>query len=154
VGKSSIVNALTGEQHFRTAEVRESDSRGRHTTTHRELILLPEGGALIDTPGMRELQLWAGEDALDQVFDEIAALAAACRFSDCSHTVEHSCAVQQALAAGTLSEARWQSYRKLRSEVRRHQSLADPLAAQLEKRKLRNLHQAVKQIYKTRKHRT
>ncbi len=154
VGKSSIVNCLTGETRLRTAEVRESDSRGRHTTTHRELIPLPEGGALIDTPGMRELQLWAGEEALDQVFDEIAALAAACRFSDCSHTVEHSCAVQQALAAGTLSEARWQSYRKLRSEVRRHQSLADPLAAQQEKRKLRNLHQAVKEIYKSRKHRS
>jgi ribosome biogenesis GTPase len=153
VGKSSIVNCLIGEDRLRTFAVRENDSRGRHTTTHRELIVLPEGGALIDTPGMRELQLWAGEDALDQVFDEIAALAAQCRFGDCSHTVERGCAVQEALANGTLAPDRWESYAKLRREVRRHESMADPLIAREEKRKLRNLHKAVKEIYKTRKHR-
>jgi len=152
VGKSSIVNCLTGDDRLRTAEVRESDSRGRHTTTHRELIVFAGGGALIDTPGMRELQLWAGEDALDEVFDEVAELSAGCRFSDCSHLAEIGCAVQEALAGGTLSADRWQSYLKLRAEIRRHESMADPLAAQQQKRKLRNLHQAVKQIYKTRKH--
>jgi len=153
VGKSSIVNCLAGEERLRTAEVRESDSRGRHTTTHRELIVLPEGGALIDTPGMRELQLWAGEDALEQVFDEVAALAAECRFGDCSHGSELGCAVQQALADGTLARDRWQSYAKLRAEVRRHESMADPLIAREQKRKLRNMHKAVKEIYKSRKHR-
>jgi ribosome biogenesis GTPase len=102
---------------------------------------------------MRELQLWAGEDALEQVFDEIAALGAACRFGDCSHVSEAGCAVQQALAEGTLSPERWQSYLKLRSEVRRHESLADPLLAAQQKRKLRNMHQSIKEIYKTRKHR-
>ena len=114
VGKSSVVNCLLGEDRLRTAEVRESDSRGRHTTTHRELIPLPGGGALIDTPGMRELQLWAGEDAVDQAFDEIASLAAGCRFRDCMHTGEKGCAVQSALADGSLSGDRWESYRKLK----------------------------------------
>jgi ribosome biogenesis GTPase len=153
VGKSSIVNCLAGEDRLRTAEVRESDSRGRHTTTHRELIVLPEGGLLIDTPGMRELQLWAGEDALEQVFDEIAVLAESCRFGDCSHRGEPGCAVQLALDNGTLAAERWQSYLKLRSEVRRHESMADPLLAAQQKRKLRNMHQSIKEIYKLRKHR-
>ena len=153
VGKSSIVNCLAGEDRLRTAEVRESDSRGRHTTTHRELIVLPGGGALIDTPGMRELQLWAGEEALDQVFDEVAALAAECRYSDCSHTGDQGCKVQEALADGTLAMDRWQSYVKLRKEVQRHESMADPLLAHRQKRKLRAMHQAVKEIYKSRKHR-
>ena len=153
VGKSSIVNCLVGEERLRTAEVRESDSRGRHTTTHRELIALPEGGALIDSPGMRELQLWAGEEALDQVFDEVAALAAECRFADCSHTVEAGCAVQEALADGRLGADRWESYVKLRKEVRRHESMADPLIAQEEKRKLRVMYRGIKEMYKGRKHR-
>jgi ribosome biogenesis GTPase len=153
VGKSSIVNCLVGDNLLRTAAVRESDSRGRHTTTHRELIVLPEGGALIDTPGMRELQLWATEDSLDQVFDEVAELAASCRFSDCSHTGDAGCAVQEALADGRLAADRWASYLKLRTEVRRHETMADPLKASLEKRKLRNMLQACKQVYKTRKHR-
>jgi ribosome biogenesis GTPase len=153
VGKSSIVNRLIGEDRLRTAEVREHDSRGRHTTTQRELIPLPEGGALIDTPGMRELQLWAGEDSLGQVFDEIATLAAACRFSDCTHGAERGCAVQEALAAGTLAADRWQSYLKLQSEIRRHESRADPLVAREEKRKLKVMFRRVKDIYKSPKHR-
>lgn len=153
VGKSSLVNCLTGEHLLRTAEVRSSDSRGRHTTTHRELIPLPGGGALIDTPGMRELQLWAGEDAVDRAFDEIAALAAECRFRDCTHTAEQGCAVQDALAGGALSPARWESYRKLRGEAQRHEALADPLLALERKRKWKHIHKAQKDIYKLPKHR-
>ena len=153
VGKSSIVNCLAGDERLRTGEVRESDSRGRHTTSHRELIVLPGSGLLIDTPGMRELQLWAGQEALEEVFDEVAALAAACRFGDCSHLSEHGCAVQQALTEGSLAPERWQSYLKLRAEIRRHESMADPLLAAQQKRKLRNMHQSIKEIYKTRKHR-
>jgi len=153
VGKSSVVNCLFGEDRLRTAEVRESDSRGRHTTTHRELIPLPEGGALIDTPGMRELQLWVGGDAVDQAFDEITSLAAGCRFRDCMHTAEKGCAVQSALAEGSLANDRWQSYLKLRGEAERHEALADPLLALERKRKWKRIHKAVKDIYKSPKYR-
>jgi ribosome biogenesis GTPase / thiamine phosphate phosphatase len=142
VGKSSIVNALLGEDRLRTNTVRAHDSRGRHTTTHRELIPLPQGGALIDTPGMRELQLWASDESVDAVFDEIAALASECRFRDCSHTVEKGCAVLGALNAGTLDPARLASYRKLLGEARRHERLADPLAALAQKRKWKAIHKA------------
>jgi ribosome biogenesis GTPase len=153
VGKSSLVNCLTGENRLRTAEVRETDSRGRHTTTQRELIPLPAGGALIDTPGMRELQLWAGESAVDQTFDEIASLAEECRYRDCSHTGEPGCAVESALGDGTLAPERWESYRKLRGEAQRHEALADPLLAQERKRKWKRLHKAARDIYKSGKHR-
>jgi ribosome biogenesis GTPase len=153
VGKSSLVNCLLGQSLLRTAEVRESDSRGRHTTTHRELIPLPGGGALIDTPGMRELQLWAGEDAVDRAFDEIATLAAGCRYRDCTHTAEQGCAVQNALEEGALAPERWQSYRKLRGEAQRHEALADPLLALQCKRKWKQMHKAARDIYKSPKHR-
>jgi ribosome biogenesis GTPase / thiamine phosphate phosphatase len=153
VGKSSLVNCLLGEERLRTAEVRESDSRGRHTTTHRELIPLPGGGALIDTPGMRELQLWAGEDAVDRAFDEIANLAGECRYRDCAHTGEHGCAVQKALVDGSLAPERWESYRKLRGEAQRHETMSDPLLALEHKRKWKNMHKAAKEIYKSPKHR-
>src|SRR6185295_512492 len=106
-----------GDERLRTQEVRESDSRGRHTTTHRELVPLPTGGALIDTPGMRELQLWAGYDSLDSAFGDVAELALQCHFRDCSHGVENGCAVQAALGDGRLDPERWQSYLKLRAEI-------------------------------------
>ena len=153
VGKSSLVNCLLGEDRLRTAEVRESDSRGRHTTSHRELIELPAGGALIDTPGMRELQLWAGEDAVDRAFDEIALLAAGCRYRDCTHTGEPGCAVESALGEGSLAPERLQSYRKLRGEAQRHEALADPLLALERKRKWKQIHKAARDIYKSPKHR-
>jgi ribosome biogenesis GTPase len=153
VGKSSIVNGLLGEERLATREVRADDSRGRHTTTHRELIPLLDGGALIDTPGMRELQLWAGEDSVDVVFDEIAELAGRCRYRDCRHGEEQGCAVQAAVVDGTLDAARLASYEKLRREARRHDLLADPLAAMEEKRKLKAMHRAAKEIYRTRKSR-
>jgi ribosome biogenesis GTPase len=151
VGKSSIVNGLLDEERLPTGEVRADDSRGRHTTTHRELIPLPEGGALIDTPGMRELQLWAGEDSVDVVFDEIAELAAQCRYRDCRHAGEQGCAVREAVEDGSLDAARFTSYEKLRREARRHDLLADPLAATEEKRKLKALHRGVKEMYRQRK---
>jgi ribosome biogenesis GTPase len=148
VGKSAIVNGLLGEERFRTNAVRESDSRGRHTTTHRELIPLPEGGAIIDTPGMRELQLWAGQQSVDQAFDEIAALAAGCRFRDCSHSGENGCAVARAIAAGELSEQRWVSYRKLRAEVKRHEEMSDRVAASESKKKLKAIHRNMRALYR------
>ena len=123
-GKSTIVNGLMSDQSQLTQPVRASDSRGRHTTTSRMLLPLREGGAIIDTPGMRELQLWATEGSLDQVFEEIANLADRCKFGDCSHTNEPGCAVRTALETGGLDPSRWESYRKLQREVRRHQDPA------------------------------
>lgn len=151
VGKSTIANWIIGEERLPTREVRLSDSHGRHTTTHRELIPLAQGGALIDTPGMRELQLWAGQESVDRAFDEIARVAACCRFRDCSHHGEKGCAVEAAVAEGTIDAERWTSYRKLAAEVRRHELMADPLAAQEEKRKLKRMFQAHKQHPKYRR---
>jgi ribosome biogenesis GTPase len=151
VGKSTIANWIIGEERLRTREVRLSDSRGRHTTTHRELIPLAQGGALIDTPGMRELQLWAGQESVDRTFDEITRVAAGCRYRDCSHSGEKGCAVEAALAEGTIDGERWTSYRKLAAEARRHELMADPLAAQEEKRKLKRMFQAHKQHPKYRR---
>lgn len=151
VGKSTIVNVLIGEDRFRTQEVRDSDSRGRHTTTHRELIPLERGGALIDTPGMRELQLWAGHESIDLTFDEIAAIAAECRYRDCSHSREPGCAIQSALSDGRIDPGRWQNYLKLLAEARRHEQLSDPLSAHEQKRKLKVMMKQVKEIYKAKK---
>jgi ribosome biogenesis GTPase / thiamine phosphate phosphatase len=151
VGKSTMVNRLLGEERMRTREVRLSDSRGRHTTTHRELMPLEAGGALIDTPGMRELQLWAGEASVEQAFADVAVLAERCRYRDCSHAGEPGCAVAEALASGRLAQERWESYRKLRGEARRHELLADPLAAREQKRKWKRMHQAAREFYKSRR---
>ncbi|NND35735.1 MAG: ribosome small subunit-dependent GTPase A, partial [Gammaproteobacteria bacterium] len=119
VGKSTLTNTLTGE-HLETRAVREDDQRGRHTTTSRSMHRLPQGGWLIDTPGMRELQLVDVGAALDDVFAEVAALAGRCRFSDCVHESEPGCAVQAAIAGGTLDPARLRRYRKLQSENTRN----------------------------------
>lgn len=144
VGKSAIVNCLLGEEKLRTGEVRESDSRGRHTTTQRELIQLPGGGILIDTPGMRELQLWAGRDSVDRTFDEIAEIVTACRFRNCSHSGESGCAVMSALAEGVVSDERWQSYRKLTAEAKRHEELTNPLAAAERKKRDKAIHKGLR----------
>jgi ribosome biogenesis GTPase len=116
VGKSTIVNRLIGHDLLRTRDVRESDSRGRHTSTGRQLVLLPGSGVLIDTPGMRELQLWETGDAAAGVFAEIDALAGECRFRDCRHRQEPGCAVRRAVDAGVLSGGRLDSYHKLQDE--------------------------------------
>jgi ribosome biogenesis GTPase len=115
VGKSTIVNALVGEERLATQEVRADDHRGRHTTSHRELIVLPAGGVVLDTPGMRELQLWEAD--LEQTFGDVEEIAARCRFTDCAHESEPECAVREALADGTLDSERWQSYVKLQREL-------------------------------------
>jgi ribosome biogenesis GTPase / thiamine phosphate phosphatase len=150
VGKSTLVNRMLGEERFLTNEVRESDSRGRHTTTHRELVPLPEGGALIDTPGMRELQLWASQDSVEATFEEIAEIASGCRYRDCTHAGEKGCAVASALADGVVSEDRMESYRKLRAEAKHHEVMTDKFAALEQKRKWKVIHKAAKKLYRDR----
>ncbi|HEY0178698.1 MAG TPA: ribosome small subunit-dependent GTPase A [Dokdonella sp.] len=130
-GKSTLTNTLFGEARQATGAVRARDGRGRHTTTHRALIMLPSGGCLIDTPGMRELKL-TGDEALDRGgFADVEALAAECRFGDCTHRSEPGCAVQAALADGRLEPAHWQNYLKLRDELA---AAGDSLEAQLRRR--------------------
>ena len=117
-GKSTMVNWLSGKNLQLTQDIREGDSRGRHTTTHREMFVLPEGGIIVDTPGMRELQLWEDDGGLDLAFGDISALAADCRYSDCSHEREEGCAVLEAVASGALEEKRLLNYRKTQKELR------------------------------------
>jgi ribosome biogenesis GTPase len=118
VGKSTLLNRLCGEDIQRTGEVRAGDGRGRHTTSYAQLFRLPQGALCIDTPGLREIQLWEAEQGLDGAFPELEALAAGCRFGDCRHgPAQPGCQVQSALAAGTLAADRWQGFLKLRGEL-------------------------------------
>jgi len=118
VGKSSLLNALMGQDVMEVKAIREDDSRGRHTTTHRQLFLLPSGAMVIDTPGMRELGLFESDDGLSAGFADVEALFARCRFNDCRHQSEPGCAVTAALADGTLSRERWESYQNQQREAR------------------------------------
>ena len=115
-GKSTLINALLGQERFATTDVREDDSRGRHTTTHRQLVLLPSGGLLVDTPGMRELALY-DDEGIDMVFSDIDAMAVECRFKDCSHQGEPGCAVRDAVDRGEIPAERLEHYLKLRAEA-------------------------------------
>jgi len=135
VGKSTLVNAILGREHLRTGAVREDDSRGRHTTTHRELVRLPGGGLLIDTPGIRSLGVAGAADGMDSAFADIAELATGCRFRDCRHEHEPGCAVRQALTDGRLSQARFASHRKLEREAAHIARSSDPLLRAAERRK-------------------
>lgn len=139
VGKSTLINQLTGDDHLKVQTVREHDDRGRHTTTHRELILLPGGGLVLDTPGMRELQLWDGDDSLQLVFDDIEALAEKCFFSDCRHQDEPRCAVREALRAGTIDTGRYEGYEKLQKELKYQARRRDKLSEIVEKKKWKKL---------------
>jgi ribosome biogenesis GTPase len=117
VGKSTIINRLVGEDVQKTREVRDADSKGRHTTTHRELVALPGGGLVIDTPGMRELQLWDVTEAVRETFEDVEALAPLCHFTDCRHRDEPRCAVKAAVDEGRLAPERLESYLKLQDEL-------------------------------------
>ena len=138
VGKTTLVNSLIGTD-LAVAEVREDDRRGRHTTTHRELIVAPGRGVVIDTPGMRELQLWADEEGLGTAFEDVEALAARCRFTDCRHRTEPGCAIRTALDDGTLESARWQSYVKLQKELRYLERRQDHRARMIERDKWKRI---------------
>ncbi|MFN3236364.1 MAG: ribosome small subunit-dependent GTPase A [Pseudomonadales bacterium] len=117
VGKSTLINQLLGYEHFKTGAVRDTDSKGRHTTTHRELCPIPNGGMIIDTPGMRELQVWSDEHHLAETFDDVEDLTRFCKFTDCQHQSEPGCAIQAAITSGDLLEERWQSYQKYLREL-------------------------------------
>ena len=128
VGKSTLINALARDDALPTGEVREKDSKGRHTTTRRELVSTPAGAMVIDTPGMRELQLWDAEMGVDEAFPDITALALRCRFGNCGHSNEPGCAVRAAREGGELAGDRWASYHKLKAEqaaeTRKHDKTA------------------------------
>jgi ribosome biogenesis GTPase len=143
VGKSTLVNALLGEERQATAAVRDDDSRGRHTTTHRELFALPGGALLVDTPGIRSLEVAGADEGVETAFDDIAELAQACRFSDCRHDTEPGCAVRAALADGTLSADRLASQRKLDRELAFSERKGDPRAQAEERRRWRIIHKSV-----------
>jgi ribosome biogenesis GTPase len=151
VGKSTIINRLVGRDVQKTRDIRESDSKGRHTTTHRELVFLPNGGFVIDTPGMRELQLWDVGDAVSETFDDIEALAPECRFTDCRHREEPRCAVKAAVEEGKLSAARLESYLKLQDELGYLARQQDERAQLEEKRRSKIMGKALKQHLKTKR---
>jgi len=151
VGKSTLANRLLGQTLQEMQEVRANDSRGRHTTTARQLFVLPGGALLMDTPGLRELQLWDADDGLAQTFADIDALAEQCRFSDCRHEGEPGCAVEAAMNAGTLDQARLENRRKLLREQEFLRRKVDPQARQVEKHRVKQLMRGVRRIYRDRK---
>ncbi|MGY0694330.1 ribosome small subunit-dependent GTPase A [Virgibacillus sp. FSP13] len=144
VGKSTLVNKLFGGTVQETNDIREADSKGRHTTTHREMFILPNGALLIDTPGMRELQLWEGDSAIETTFQDIDALAKECRFTDCQHDTEPGCRVQEALESGELVNERFQSYLKLQRELAFEKRKRDQKARLEEKNKWKKVSKELK----------
>lgn len=146
VGKSTLINALLGADLLATAPVRQSDNRGRHTTTHRELIFLPNGAMVIDTPGMRELQLWEADEGVQVTFDEIETLARDCRFRDCRHQNEPGCAVRAAAEAGKLQPGRLASMNKLQKELAWFDRQQDQLAINEEKRRWKVIHKSARRF--------
>jgi len=135
-----------GEELQRTAEVRESDSRGRHTTTHRELIVLKTGGLVIDTPGMRELQLWDAGTSLGETFSDVESIAASCHFSDCRHESEPGCAVRTAIDDGTLDRNRFDNYLKMEKEIEYLDSRMDTKLHLKRKDREKKIHRAFRTI--------
>ena len=148
VGKSTLVNALMGYERQRTGAVRDDDSRGRHTTTYRELVRLPGGALLIDTPGIRSLAVAGAADGMGAAFADITELAAGCRFSDCRHESEPACAVRAALADGTLARERLESHRKLEREAAHVARKTDRLAAEAERRRWKTISASVSVVMK------
>ncbi len=145
VGKSTIINKLLGFERQAVKAVRAHDDRGQHTTRHRELVLLPTGGLVLDTPGMRELQLWEADSGIGTTFDDIEVIAADCSFRDCQHQREPRCAVQAALQAGTLDAARFENYTKMQKELRHLALRQDDLARRQEQKKWKKLCKAGQQ---------
>ncbi|MGA9294543.1 MAG: ribosome small subunit-dependent GTPase A [Ignavibacteriaceae bacterium] len=148
VGKSTIINRLAGEDILRTNEVKETDSKGKHTTTSRQMILLENGGLLIDTPGMRGFKLWNTESGLEETFNEIEKIAGECHFADCTHTSEIKCAVINALKIGKISEERYESYLKLQKELRYLETKQNKFSYLASKKKMKAMKKAAKNYFK------
>jgi ribosome biogenesis GTPase len=148
VGKSTLINGLLGWQALKIGAVREFDGRGRHTTTHRQLLPVPGGGVIIDTPGMRELQLWADEDHVSGSFADIESLAAECRYRDCSHSSEPGCAVLAASVSGRLAPQRLMSYRKQLAELRYVERRDEPELLAAEKARWKAVHKSARKWMK------
>jgi ribosome biogenesis GTPase len=146
VGKSTIINALLGTEHLKVNTVSELGSRGRHTTTFRELIFLPNGGMVIDTPGMRDLQVWGDEEGLKRVFDDVETLASKCRFWDCRHENEPGCAVQEAIGNRSLEPKRLESFWKLKKELAYLADRQTLKASAVEKARWKSISQQVKDL--------
>lgn len=146
VGKSTLINRLMGQDLLATKNIREDDDKGRHTTTHRQLLLLPNGGIVIDTPGMRELQIYTGD--LSKTFEDIEEIAARCKFGDCSHGTEPGCAIREAIKNGTLPEKRFESYQKLQREI----SYAGLNSRQLENEKINRMFGGKGEMKRVKKH--
>lgn len=144
VGKSTIINALAGTGPLRVGAIREGDDRGRHTTTSRQMIFLQGGGIVIDTPGMRELQLWDSDEGVGQAFEDIVTLAQSCKFRDCSHRSEPGCAVEAAIVNGELERERLENYRKLDAELRYQERKIDPRVAREVKEQWKRIHKAMR----------
>ena len=144
------MNRLLGEDLLKTAATRDADGKGRHTTTSRQLVELPGGALLIDTPGMRELQPWVDEAAVEGTFEDIVALARGCRFGDCEHRTEPGCAVLDAVERGELDANRLEHYRHLGREIAFEERKRDKSAAAEQKRRWKKMHQAAKTFYRDR----
>lgn len=147
-GKSTLTNALYGDDKMKVSGIREDDAKGRHTTTHRELVLLPEGGCLIDTPGMRELQLWDQGESLYSSFQDIEEYSLNCRYRDCTHRSEPGCAVIHAVENGDLENSRLQSYFKLQKELAFIERKTNTQARLADQRKWKQISKGLKKKYK------
>ncbi|WP_240189961.1 ribosome small subunit-dependent GTPase A [Bacillus sp. P14.5] len=141
VGKSTLLNSLTGKSLQAVKEIREQDSKGKHTTTHREMFLLENGAFIIDTPGMRELQMWEGNEGISTQFRDVEEFAELCKFRDCTHEEEPQCAIRQAIEQGLLHEERYISYQKLQREIQYSKRRADKRLQSLEKKKWKKVSQ-------------
>jgi len=146
VGKSTLTNVLTGKTLQETGDIREDDGKGRHTTTVRHLLSLPDGSSLIDTPGLREIRIWTAEESIAETFDDILEYAAQCRFSDCSHDDEPGCAVRKAIGDGLLSHDRFIRYQKILKEIAFEREKADIGLKRFEKKKFREISKLSKEI--------
>jgi ribosome biogenesis GTPase len=151
VGKSTLINVLAGDERQAVGEIRDGDMKGRHTTTHRELVFLPEGAMIIDTPGLRELQLWADESDLAGSFSDIAEIADGCRFRDCTHSGEPGCAVQAALNDGGLTHERFASYLELRKEIAYLERRSNDKLRREEREKWKKINQTMRGFNKERR---
>lgn len=148
VGKSSLINNLAKEEIMKVNVLRNGIEKGRHTTTHKQMIVLPDGGLIIDTPGIRELQLWDAQDGISQTFNDIEELAKTCKFSDCKHENEPGCAVQKAIANGILEKERLENYNKVQKEQKYLTSRQIQSAAKVERDKWKEIHKQIKYFKK------